>query len=148
VVTRARLPDDQHILLEALSRLHAEHDVLILSGGVSMGQFDFVPAVLERLGAELLFHKIAQRPGRPMWFGTTREGKPIFALPGNPVSTLVCTARYILPALRASMGLVPCPDEHVVLAAKVRMPAGLACFMPVVTRSRDDGVVMAEPRPT
>ncbi len=147
-VTRAKLPDDERILLDALARLHAEHDVLILSGGVSMGQFDYVPAVLERLGVELVFHKIEQRPGRPMWFGMSRDGKPVFALPGNPVSTLVCTTRYVLPALRASLGLAPHRPEHAVLADEVSMPARLAYFVPVVLASRDDGVLLAEPRPT
>lgn len=147
-VTRARLPDDEAVLLEEIARLHAEHDVLILSGGVSMGQFDFVPAVLERLGVELVFHKIEQRPGRPMWFGVTRETKPVFALPGNPVSTLVCTARYVLPALRQSLGLKPYPKEHAVLTRDVTMPSRLGLFMPVMLESREDGVLLAEPRPT
>src|SRR5690606_10279461 len=147
-VTRARLPDDERVLLDEIGRLHREHDVLILSGGVSMGQFDFVPAVLERLGVEVVFHKIEQRPGRPMWFGITRDSKPVFALPGNPVSTLVCTTRYVLPALRTSLGLAPYRIEHAVLAADVRMPAHLGLFMPVVLESRADGVLAAEPRPT
>lgn len=147
-ITRARLPDDERTLLEEIGSLHAEHDVLILSGGVSMGQFDFVPAVLKRLGVELVFHKIEQRPGRPMWFGITRDAKPVFALPGNPVSTLVCTTRYVLPALRASLGLEPYRSEHAVLDADVAMPARLGLFMPVVVESGPDGVLRAEPRPT
>ena len=101
-VARSRLRDDEAALTAALAQLEADSDVLILSGGVSMGQFDFVPAVLAHLGAELVFHKIRQRPGKPMWFGLSASGKPIFALPGNPVSTLVCATRYILPALRAA----------------------------------------------
>src|SRR5690606_5121543 len=123
-------------------------DVLIMSGGVSMGQFDFVPSVLERLGVEPVFHKIEQRPGRPMWFGVTRDGKPVFALPGNPVSTLVCTTRYVLPALRAMQGIPPYRDERAVLAANVTMPARLGYFMPVVLESRADGALVGEPRPT
>lgn len=147
-VTRAKLPDDERVLLDEISRLHAEHDMLILSGGVSMGQFDFVPAVLERLGVELVFHKIEQRPGRPMWFGISRDGKPVFALPGNPVSTLVCTTRYVLPAIRASMGLAPYPIEYAVLGADVAMPPRLSYFVPVVLTSRADGVLVAAPKPT
>ncbi len=147
-VTRAKLPDDEPVLLETIGKLHAAHDVLILSGGVSMGQFDFVPAVLERLGVEVVFHKIAQRPGRPMWFGVSQDGKPVFALPGNPVSTLVCTTRYVLPAIRASLGLAPYRIEHAVLTDAVTMPSGLAYFLPVVLSSGDDGAVLAEPKPT
>ena len=147
-VSRARLPDDERTLLDEIQRLHGEHDALILSGGVSMGQFDFVPAVLERLGVELVFHKVEQRPGRPMWFGVTRDAKPVFALPGNPVSTLVCAARYVLPAFRASIGLEPFPMEHAVLTAPVQLPARLTYFMPVVLESAPDGVLRATPRPT
>ncbi len=147
-VTRVHLADDEAILLDAIGRLHAQHDVLILSGGVSMGQFDYVPAVLGRLGVELVFHKIQQRPGRPMWFGVTERGKPVFALPGNPVSALVCLTRYVLPALRRSQGLAA-PVEHAVLTAEVELAADLTYFMPVQLRSSAaDGVLQAVPRPT
>jgi molybdopterin molybdotransferase len=103
-VTRASLKDEREQMLARIRKLHDEHDALILSGGVSMGKFDFVPSVLEQLGVEHVFHKIEQRPGRPMWFGISRDGKPVFALPGNPVSTLVCLYRYVLPALRKALG--------------------------------------------
>jgi len=90
------LPDDRDILLERLNAHLTSQDVLLLSGGVSMGRFDYVPQVLAELGIEVIFHKVEQRPGRPMWFGTGR-GKTVYALPGNPVSTLVCLVRYVLP---------------------------------------------------
>ncbi|HEX5419597.1 MAG TPA: molybdopterin molybdotransferase MoeA [Gammaproteobacteria bacterium] len=147
-VTRARLADDEHLLLDAIGRLHAQHDVLILSGGVSMGQFDYVPAVLERLGVELVFHKIQQRPGRPMWFGVTAQDKLVFALPGNPVSALVCLTRYVLPALRRSLGLPPAAPELAALTAEVELTADLTYFMPVALRSSARGVLEAQPRPT
>ena len=147
-VTRRRFADDADAMLEGIERLHASHDVLILSGGVSMGQFDFVPAVLERLGVEVVFHKIEQKPGRPMWFGTSAEGKPVFALPGNPVSTLVCAARYVVPALESSLGLAPAPLEYAVLTEPVTMPKTLTLFMPVLLRSSGAGVLEATPRPT
>ena len=98
------IPDDAGQLRERL-RLHLEtHEVLVLSGGVSMGRFDLVPAVLEELGVRAVFHKVAQRPGKPMWFGMAPSGAAVFGLPGNPVSTLVCFARYVLPALRGALG--------------------------------------------
>ena len=56
------------------------------------------------LGVRVVFHKIAQRPGKPLWFGVAPSGPAVFALPGNPVSTLVCLARYVMPALLAAMG--------------------------------------------
>ena len=99
--------DDEAQLTERLGFHLRTHDVLILSGGVSMGKLDLVPKVLEKLGVSLVFHHIAQRPGKPMWFGVSQSGPAVFALPGNPVSTLVCLARYVLPALRAAMGQAP-----------------------------------------
>jgi molybdopterin molybdotransferase len=148
LVTRARLKDDAATLTESIARLHEQSDSMILSGGVSMGQFDFVPSVLQRLGAEVIFHRIKQKPGRPMWFGMSAQGKPIFALPGNPVSTLVCATRYILPALRAASGLSPAPIERVALAAPVEPSRELTYFLPVNVSWSADGVALAEPRPT
>jgi molybdopterin molybdotransferase len=147
-VTRARLRDDAATLVDALAELVERSDALILSGGVSMGQFDYVPAALERLGARVVFHKIRQRPGKPMWFGVTRDGKPIFALPGNPVSTLVCATRYVVPALRAAAGLPPAPIERVALGADAEASPELTYFLPVVLSWGENGVGLAEPRPT
>jgi molybdopterin molybdotransferase len=147
-VTRAHLRDDSDALASAVARLHDESDVLVLSGGVSMGEFDFVPAVLEKLGARVVFHRIAQRPGKPMWFGVSAAGKPIFALPGNPVSALVCATRYVLPALRAAAGAPPSVPERVRLASPVTPSPELTYFMPVCLSWSDDGTALAAPRPT
>jgi molybdopterin molybdotransferase len=148
VVTRARLPDDGAALAEAITRLDAGADALVLSGGVSMGQFDLVPGVLQSLGAKLVFHRVLQRPGKPMWFGLSARFKPIFALPGNPVSTLVCAARYIVPALRAASGEPPRAPELVALAAPFEASPELTYFMPVKVSSSPAGVTLATPRPT
>ncbi len=147
-VTRSRLRDERDIMLEAIRELHDRSDVLILSGGVSMGQYDFVPSVLEELNVDLVFHRIEQRPGRPMWFGLSRDAKPVFALPGNPVSMMVCLRRYVLPALQRALGLQPANTERVTLAADVEFAADLTYFLPVVITWTDAGIGMAEPRPT
>jgi molybdopterin molybdotransferase len=147
-VTRARLRDDANSLAVAIDRLDTELDVLVLSGGVSMGQFDFVPSVLEELGAKLVFHRIEQRPGKPMWFGVSARGKPIFALPGNPVSTLVCATRYLLPALRDASGAMPAPPEFVELTAPVEASPTLTYFVPVKLHSSERGTMLADPQPT
>ncbi len=75
---------------------------MLLTGGVSKGKFDFLPAELDRQGVRKIFHGIAQRPGKPFWFGLSERGTPIFALPGNPVSAYTCFHRYVLPALAQS----------------------------------------------
>lgn len=146
--TRVRLPDDPTILQREIGALYARHDVLILSGGVSMGQFDYVPKILTGLGMGLVFHKILQRPGAPMWFGVGADGKPVFALPGNPVSSLVCLVRYGLPGLLHALGARPVAVPRVRLAEAVRFEPDLTYFLPVVLRYEDDGSLFAIPRPT
>jgi molybdopterin molybdotransferase len=145
---RSRLPDEPDELRRAIGRLHANNDVLILSGGVSMGKYDYVPQIMEELGAELVFHKILQRPGLPMWFGVSATGKPVFALPGNPVSTLVCAVRYVIPAIRAAMGMAPRVQTRLRLAEAVHFEADLTCFMPVKLDYTERGEALAVPKPT
>jgi molybdopterin molybdotransferase len=147
-VTRSRLRDERNVMLDAIQELHEKNDVLILSGGVSMGQYDFVPNVLKELGVELVFHRIEQRPGRPMWFGMSQADKAVFALPGNPVSTMVCLQRYVLPALKQMLGLESEAKEIVRLSDDVEFTADLAYFLPVVVTWTDDGNGIAEPHPT
>ena len=147
-VTRVSLKDDPGKLFDAIKKLHESNDVLILSGGVSMGQYDFVPGVLQKLGVEPVFHRIEQRPGRPMWFGVSSDSKPVFALPGNPVSTLVCLARYVIPALLHAMGLETHAAETVKLAEEVRFSADLVYFLPVTLSWDETGSGLAKPCPT
>jgi molybdopterin molybdotransferase len=140
--------DDASELRKRL-RLHLDtHDALILSGGVSMGRFDLVPQVLGELGVREIFHGIAQRPGKPMWFGIGPQGQSVFALPGNPVSTLVCLTRYVLPALDEAMGLKPAAPEKIALAAPVEHKAPLTLFLPVKLDADDWGRAWAVPKPT
>jgi molybdopterin molybdotransferase len=142
------LPDEASVLHDRLRMHLTTHEVLILSGGVSMGRFDLVPKVLEGLGVHCVFHGIAQRPGRPMWFGTSPEGRAVFALPGNPVSTLVCLARYVVPALYAAMGMPEAPTERVALAAPLGWQPALTGFMPVRVGYDDWARPWATPCPT
>ena len=142
------IQDDSQELRERL-RFHLEtHDVLVLSGGVSVGRFDLVPKVLEELGVRAIFHKVAQRPGKPLWFGVAPSGAAVFGLPGNPVSTLVCLIRYVLPALCGSLGQNPPPAERIALAAPVTVTPPLAHFLPVRFEQDDWGRTWAVPAPT
>lgn len=142
------LPDDAQALRERLGFHLRTHEVLILSGGVSMGKFDLVPQVMADLGVQCLLHGIAQRPGKPMWFGTSTDGHAVFALPGNPVSTLVCLARYVLPALYMAMGREAARPERLALAEPLEWTAALTGFMPVAVSYDDWGRPWAQPRPT
>ena len=130
-------------------RFHLEtHDVLVLSGGVSVGRFDLVPKVLQELGVRTIFHKVAQRPGKPLWFGVAPSGAAVFGLPGNPVSTLVCLARYVLPALRGSLGQSAAPVQRIALGAPFTVNPALTCFLPVRLEQDDWGREWAMPAPT
>ncbi len=108
----AHLQDDKESLKANISVFLKEYDVLLFSGAVSKGKFDFIPEVLDELGVEKLFHKVKQRPGKPFWFGKQDhlEGKDsenkattIFAFPGNPVSTYVNCLKYFYPWYQKSM---------------------------------------------
>ncbi len=148
-----RVADDHIVddITELRSRLkfHLEtHDVLILSGGVSMGKMDLVPRALGELGVRTVFHKVAQRPGKPMWFGVASSGTAVFALPGNPVSSLVCLTRYVLPALFIAMGRTPRIPERMALGAPVTVSAALTFYMPICVEVDDWGRAWANPKPT
>ncbi|MBM0103318.1 molybdopterin molybdotransferase MoeA [Steroidobacter sp. S1-65] len=141
------VPDDLPTLRERLGSHLENNDVLILSGGVSMGRFDYVPQVLQELGVRMMFHKVAQRPGKPLWFGVGRDGQTVYALPGNPVSTLVCLTRYVLPGLQASQGATPLEVETITLAQSYEVKPSLAVFLPV-TLTRTVAGLCAMPQPT
>jgi molybdopterin molybdotransferase len=98
----AHLKDNLTDVKEFLAASILNYDVIILSGAVSMGKLDFVSVALLELGCTIPFHGIAQKPGKPMLFATHSDCR-IFGLPGNPVSTLVCWARYVRPYLTGQM---------------------------------------------
>jgi molybdopterin molybdotransferase len=146
--TDLHLPDDPKTLETGLARVLDQHDVLVLSGGVSAGRFDHVPAALAAQGVRKVFHRVSQRPGRPMWFGTRAGSTLVFALPGNPVSVLVCLVRYVIPALILRSGAALPPRANFSLSREYPFPAPLSCFLPVSLRYDSDGTNRAEPRPT
>src|SRR5262249_27511203 len=81
-------------------------DVAVLSGGVSAGTLDLVPGILQQAGVAAHFHRVAMKPGKPIFFGTGPRGTAVFGLPGNPVSSLVCFELFVRPALRKLGGHV------------------------------------------
>ena len=142
------LKDSREQLTRGLSDLLARHDMLVLSGGVSKGKADFIPEVLEALGVTRLFHFVAQRPGKPMWFGQGRQGQLVFGLPGNPVSTLSCCRRYVVPALERMTGLDTYGPVTAKLAADWHFKPELTAFVPVVIQPDNAGQLWAAPLST
>ncbi len=105
-------------------------DVLVFAGGVSVGDYDLVKQQLDAAGMEMVFWKVKQRPGKPLAFGML-EGKPVFGLPGNPVSSAMCFDQYVRPALLRMQGRVDLqrPRHRATLAADTPKVAGLHFFM-------------------
>ena len=130
------LPDDLPGLTDAFKAILDNHDVLVVSGGVSKGKADFIPEALADAGVKKLFHRVAQRPGKPFWFGKGPAGQPVFALPGNPVSSFVGAVRYVIPWLRASSGEQIGPGQWATLGADFTFSPPLTYFLQV--RLEDD----------
>ena len=127
----AHIADDQAAIKTTLDELLQTKKVLIMSGGVSKGKFDYIPQALEDLGVKKLFHRIRQRPGKPFWFGISPQGAIVFALPGNPVSSFMCTIRYFRPWLEASLGLPARTPMYARLAKDVTFKPDLTYFAQV-----------------
>jgi molybdopterin molybdotransferase len=139
---------DNEVTLSERLRQHLDRcDVLILSGGVSKGKFDLVPKVLNNIGVREVFYQVAQRPGLPLWFGVGPAGQIIFGLPGNPVATLVCLTRYVIPGAITAMATRPNPPQQIVLAAPFSPGRQVAQFVPV-TITDANGRMTATPRAT
>jgi molybdopterin molybdotransferase len=139
-VARDTVEEVHERLREALA-----FDAVLSTGGVSVGQFDHVKGVLDELGMRQHFHGVAQKPGRPLKFGTISE-RPVFGLPGNPVSTLVCFYLYVRPALlkmagREDWGL---PRVEARCTTKIRVANNLTEFVRVKLERRD-GTLFAQP---
>lgn len=127
--------DDADELREAL-RMAAYGDVLITTGGVSVGDHDLVRECLERLGATIHFHGVAQKPGKPMLFATL-EDVAVFALPGNPRAVLVLYYEYVLPFLRAMQGAGDpfLREEELPIAAPLQVKGDRAEFRAALVRN-------------
>ncbi|MGD1847377.1 MAG: molybdopterin molybdotransferase MoeA [Salibacteraceae bacterium] len=144
-VARLHLPDDYAGIEQKLRQQIAENDVLLLSGGVSKGKFDFLPKALSAIGVEQHFHRVRQRPGKPFWFGTHPAGCTVFAFPGNPVSSFLCFHHYFVPWLRLCLGQVAPQNSKAVLAEEVNFKPDLTLFLTVRLRYSDQGQLMAHP---
>ncbi len=129
---RPRVSDDEAALREAFGSALAGADAVICTGGVSMGAKDFVPSIVRGAGAEVVFHRLPQKPGKPALGAVGAGGKPILGLPGNPVSVLVTGLRLGLPVLSRRAGLrMPPPPTLVRLSNPGRKTLGLWWHRPV-----------------
>jgi molybdopterin molybdotransferase len=139
------LPDNPDIIKRQLELCLQNYDVILLSGGISMGKFDHIPKAMEDLQFEKLFHKVKQRPGKPFWFGRHQNGVLAFAFPGNPVATFMCLHRYFLPWLQATLGLTEAPKQNAVLNNRVTFQGQLKYFLQVKLHYNEYCQLMASP---
>jgi len=139
-------PDEPQQLKAALAS-GMEHDVLAVSGGVSMGVYDLVPGLLRELGCELFFEKVAMQPGKPTVFGR-RGPTVVLGLPGNPVSVLVATELFLVPAIKRMMGYreVNPPRRRATLTGRTTHRPGRVAHKPgVLAEGEGDGGATVEP---
>jgi molybdenum cofactor synthesis domain-containing protein len=145
-----RLPfasDDPELLRREIEAAAARSDVLVLSGGVSMGRYDFTKAALHALGAEVFFERVALRPGKPTVFARLPGGALVFGLPGNPVSVSVTFNLFARTALRRMQGARDAAplEERAVLARAAKGAAERASYLPAALSTDAEGRLLAEP---
>ena len=159
----AHINDDKAILKQKIEGYLLDYDVLLFSGAVSKGKFDFLPEILEELGVEKQFHKVKQRPGKPFWFGTispfgidsesrsigrkkgvVNNRTTIFAFPGNPVSTFVGCLKYFYPWLQKSIGIQYVNEDNAILSENFTFHPALTYFLQVRLQNKN-GKLIATP---
>jgi molybdopterin molybdotransferase len=102
------VPDSSEALLEHLESAASDHDVILVSGGLSVGKYDLVPDAVVRIGGQVRFHGVSMKPGMPQLYASLEGNRHLFGLPGNPLSVLTGFYELVLPALRRLSG---CPGE-------------------------------------
>lgn len=137
------LPDEKGALNKMIKAYLTEYDVLMFSGAVSKGKFDYLPEILNDLGVRKLFHTVQQRPGKPFWFGKKND-TTVFAFPGNPVSTYISCLKYFFPWLNKSQEVKIEPHHYAVLSKDFTFKPPLVYFLQVKLKN-EMGVVLADP---
>jgi len=143
--TMIHIPDDMEVTKEKIAFCLQNFDVILVSGGISMGKFDYIPKALEEMQVQQLFYKVEQRPGKPFWFGKHENGALVFAFPGNPVATFMCMHRYFLPWLQSSLGLNTKPAIHAVLGGDITFNPKLKYFLQVKLSVNEHAQLIAVP---
>jgi molybdopterin molybdotransferase len=134
--------DDEEETYKIISKAIADNDIVLITGGVSMGDFDFVPSVLERAGVRILFSRVAVQPGKPTTFGI-HDKAIVFGLPGNPVSSFIQFEMLVRPLINEMMGF-QWRELNIKLPMKEKFSRKYAermAFVPV--RITDEGSVFA-----
>ncbi len=144
----AHMTDDKPLLKAAIEKALAMYDVLLFSGAVSKGKYDFLPEIFSELGVQKQFHTVAQRPGKPFWFGQRTNAKTahittVFGFPGNPISTYVNCLAYFYPWYRKSVGITA-KQETAILTTTISFSPALTYFVAVKINTKN-GELLATP---
>ena len=135
-VELSHIKDSKEDIRKHFSSAKEKFDILIYSGGVSKGKFDFLPSFWEAEGVQKIFHRVSQKPGKSLWFGIDRKHHTrVFGLPGNPISSLVCLHRYFIKS----------QDIFVELEEEIFFKNNLTCFYPVKINFTKDAKILATP---
>ncbi len=139
------IPDNPKTTRERIGYSLENYDVILMTGGISMGKFDYIPKALAELKVKAIFHKVSQRPGKPFWFGKHGNGVLVFAFPGNPVATFMCLHRYFLTWLNAIQGLRSKTPGYAVLGQDFTFKPELQYFLQVKLRFTEEARLLATP---
>ena len=139
------IPDQHEVTKDTIALCLQNYDVILLSGGISMGKFDYIPEALKELQVEQVFHKVQQRPGKPFWFGKHDNRTVVFAFPGNPVATFMGMQRYFIPWFNASLGIASKPAIYAVLDSDFSFHTQLEYYLQVKLSFNKQGQLIAAP---
>jgi len=142
-----RSSDSADELISLVKKLQDQTDIILTTGGVSAGRMDFVPAALEQLGADILFHRVAIRPGKPILFARLPNGTLVFGLPGNPIAVAVGLRFFVVPAMRHMNGQSAEKFATAILQQDQPKKAGLTFFAKAHARTDSEGRLLAEVLP-
>jgi len=143
IADKYHLPDEPAAMAQQMAVMIDDYDVLLFSGAVSKGKFDYLPQVLQQLGMQTIFHSIAQKPGKPLLFGKVENKALVFGFPGNPVSTWVCFQLYFKAWLYQSLG-IQVPVVKAALSRGVNFKPALTHHV-LVRLINKEGRLLAEP---
>ena len=127
--------DDEQAMTQGIEEILSRYDVIVMTGGVSAGKYDIVPSVLKACGVTELFHKVAQRPGKPLWFGQTTSKTVVFGLPGNPISAYMCACRYVITWIDTFLFTENRPPQYISLSEDVFFTPSLTYFLQVTVKN-------------
>ncbi|HEX7802852.1 MAG TPA: molybdopterin molybdotransferase MoeA [Pseudoxanthomonas sp.] len=144
VIAKVALGDDAEAFVAQTRQLASQADLVLSTGAVSMGRRDFIPAGLQAAGARLLFHKVAIRPGKPILAARLQEGALSVGLPGNPLAAAVGFRYFVVPLLRAMLGMPAEIPLRASLTAPIRVAEGFRHFLKARLRQSADSGLVAE----